>query len=136
MPSQNIAVIEGHAGRDAEVRQSQRGTPVLNLSVATSEYAGKDKERRPEWHNIVAFGQLAENASAIRKGYIVRLFGRLQTRSWEKDGVKRYSTEIVADSMTWEPPRGEGGAQQQARPQQRTAAPDPFSDEGDSDIPY
>ena len=98
------------------------GGAVTNLSIATSE-SWKDKQtgqpqERTEWHRVVFFNRLAEIASEyVRKGSKVYVEGSLRTRSWEQDGVKRYSTEIVASEMQMLDSR-EGGQQQQQAPQQ------------------
>jgi single-strand DNA-binding protein len=100
----NKAILVGHLGRDPEVRYTQDGKAVANFSIATSE-TWKDKnsgekQERTEWHRIVAFGRLGEICGEyLSKGRQVYIEGRLQTRSWEKDGVTRYSTEIVAAEM-------------------------------------
>lgn len=96
----NRVQLEGFTGADAELKYLPSGQPVANLSVATSERykdgKGNDQEKT-EWHRIVVFGKAAERASKIRKGQLVTLEGKLQTRSWEgKDGKKQYSTEVVA----------------------------------------
>lgn len=143
MPNLNVAIIEGHASRDVEIRHTQSGRPVANIGVATNNYNGKNKESTPEWHNVTAWGQLAENASSIKKGWIVRVHGRIQTRSWEKDGQKHYKTEIIADALNAEPPRGDGQQQQVAQAPQRQAqrkpASPPFPAEDEymeDDIPF
>lgn len=140
MPNLNLAVIEGHASRDAEVKYSQGGMPIATIGVATNNYNGKGKESTPEWHNVVAFRQLAENAAHIKKGWIVRVHGRIQTRSWDKDGVKHYRTEIVADALSAEPPRGQSDHAAQARQAKPSGRPprgdDPFGDDGDGDVPF
>lgn len=95
MLSVNVVVIQGHLGRDPELRRTAQGVPVLTLSVATSE--GKRGENETtEWHRVVAWGSLAETLGRARKGDAVHLSGRLQTRSYEKDGQKRHITEIKA----------------------------------------
>ncbi|MDY6905246.1 MAG: single-stranded DNA-binding protein [Thermodesulfobacteriota bacterium] len=104
MSGLNKAMIIGRLGRDPEVRYTQDGRAVTNFSVATSEeWKDKttgEKNERTEWHRIVAFGRLGEICGEyLAKGKLVYVEGRLQTRSWEKDGVTRYTTEIVASGM-------------------------------------
>uniref|UniRef100_UPI0035937DBD single-stranded DNA-binding protein n=1 Tax=Desulfococcus sp. TaxID=2025834 RepID=UPI0035937DBD len=105
MAGVNKAIIIGRLGQDPEIRYFQDGTAVANFSVATSE-EWKDKEtgekrERTEWHRIVAFKRLAEICGQyLAKGRQVCIEGRIQTREWEdRDGNKRYTTEIVANTM-------------------------------------
>lgn len=97
----NEAVILGHLGRDPELRNTQDGTPVANLSVATSE-TWKDrntgeKRERTEWHRVTIWGPLAEVADKyLSKGSKAYFRGRIETRKWQdQSGQDRYSTEIV-----------------------------------------
>ena len=100
----NKAIIIGNLGRDPEISHSQNGTKVAKLNLATSE-RWKDKnsgelQKLTEWHRITAFGRLAEICEKyLLKGKKVCIEGRIQTRCWEKDGIKRYSTEIIASKM-------------------------------------
>ncbi|MBF4991005.1 single-stranded DNA-binding protein [Methylophilus sp. QUAN] len=103
MASVNKVILMGSLGRDPEVRYMPNGEAVANMSIATTEN-WKDKsgtrQEKTEWHNIVLYRRLAEIAGEyLKKGRPVYIEGRLQTRKWEKDGVTRYSTEIVADQM-------------------------------------
>jgi single-strand DNA-binding protein len=104
MASVNKVILLGYLGRDPETRYTNGGDAVTTLSVATSE-AWKDKagerQERTEWHRVVAFGRTAEVAGEyLKKGRPVYLEGKLQTRKYtDKDGVERYSTEIVVDRM-------------------------------------
>ena len=104
MAGVNKVIIVGNVGRDPEIRHIPSGRAVATFSVATSERfndkSGQPQERT-EWHRIVAWGRLAENCGEnLRKGMEVYVDGRLQTRSWEdKDGHKRYMTEVVASSI-------------------------------------
>jgi len=104
MASVNKAIIIGNLGADPEIRYTPAGTAVANFSVATKEqWTNKDgeKEERTEWHRIVAWARLGEICGEyLKKGSPVYIEGRLQTRSWEdKEGVKRYTTEIIAQTM-------------------------------------
>jgi single-strand DNA-binding protein len=100
----NMAQIIGHLGRDPDVRYTAEGTAVANLAVATNEtWKDKDgeKQERTEWHRVVLFGKVAEIAAQfLKKGSLVYLQGRLQTRKWQgEDGQDRYTTEVVAERM-------------------------------------
>lgn len=103
MASVNKVILVGNLGRDPEVRYMPNGDAVANFSIATTEnWKDKDgnKQEKTEWHNIVLYRRLAEIAGEyLKKGRPVYIEGRLQTRKWEKDGVTRYSTEIIADQM-------------------------------------
>lgn len=102
--SVNKAILVGNVGNDPEVRYLEGGTSVARFSLATTEnYKNKSGERvsQTEWHNIVAWRQLAElTEKFITKGRQLYIEGRITNRSWEdKDGNKRYTTEIVANSI-------------------------------------
>lgn len=151
----NKVILIGNCGGDPETRYMPNGNAVTNITLATTD-AWKDKQtgqlqERTEWHRVVLFGKVAEVAGEyLRKGAQVYIEGRLQTREWEKDGIKRYTTEIVVDmggTMQLLGGRGDGGdrqqprqqqsapRQQQQRPaqnQQGTNGPDDF----DSDFPF
>lgn len=146
----NKVILIGTCGQDPETRYLPNGNAVTNLSLATNE-SWKDKQtgqqqERTEWHRVVLFGKVAEIAGEyLRKGSQVYIEGKLQTREWEKDGIKRYSTEIVVDmggQMQLLGGKPEGGQQRQAqqpRPQQSQQAaqqPAPDHDSFDDDIPF
>lgn len=100
----NKAIIIGTLGKDPELRYTTGGTPVWTFSVATNErYNDKDGQRQDkvEWHNIVVWSKLAELCNQyLKKGKSVYVEGRITTRSWDdKDGNKRYKTEIVANQI-------------------------------------
>lgn len=102
MGSLNKVLLMGNLGADPEVRYNDGGA-VANFRIATSERWTKDgeKQERTEWHRIVAWRKTAEFCGEyLKKGRSVLVEGRLQTRKWEKDGVDRYTTEIVADRVT------------------------------------
>lgn len=108
----NLAQVIGRCGKDPEVRFSGNGNAVCNLSVATTE-KWKDRDGNPqertEWHRISCFGKTAENVGKyVSKGSLLYVSGRLQTRSYEKDGSTRYSTDIVADNIRFLSPKSEG----------------------------
>jgi single-strand DNA-binding protein len=102
--SVNKVILVGHVGKDPEVRYLESNTPFCRMSLATSEvYKNKAGERvtTTEWHNVVLWRGLAEVAEKyVKKGSQVYIEGRLRTRSWDdKDKIKRYTTEIVADVL-------------------------------------
>lgn len=104
MASVNKVILIGNLGADPAVRYTQNGTAVANFNIATQEqWKNKDgeKEKKTEWHKIVAWGRLGEICGEyLSKGSPVYIEGRLQTREWEnRDGEKRYMTEIIATSM-------------------------------------
>lgn len=105
MAGVNKVILVGRLGRDPEVRYTPSGVTVATFSIATSdEWKDKDtgqKQERTEWHRIVAWGKLGEICGEyLSKGKQVYIEGRIQTRSWDdRDGNKRYTTEIVAREM-------------------------------------
>ncbi|HEY8330515.1 MAG TPA: single-stranded DNA-binding protein [Pseudomonas sp.] len=160
----NKVILVGNVGGDPETRYLPNGNAVTNITLATSD-SWKDKQtgqlqERTEWHRVVFFGKVAEIAGEyLRKGSQVYVEGRLQTREWEKDGVKRYTTEIVVDmggqmqllggrggnagDEAPRAPRAPREAQQQAPRQSRPAPqqpaaqqPAPDYDSFDDDIPF
>ena len=147
----NKVILVGNLGNDPEVRYMPNGNAVANVSLATSD-SWKDKntgeqQERTEWHRVVFFNRLAEIVEQyVKKGSKLYVEGRLQTRSWEQDGVKRYTTEIVANEMQMLDSRGgmgqEFGGQQPAasapQPNQQQAAPAAPQnfDNFDDDIPF
>ena len=147
----NKVILVGNLGNDPEVRYMPNGNAVANVSLATSE-TWKDKntgdqQEKTEWHRVVFFNRLAEIVEQyVKKGTKLHIEGRLQTRSWEQDGVKRYTTEIVANEMQMLDSRGgasqDFGGQQASAPapqpnqqQAAPAAPQNF-DNFDDDIPF
>ena len=101
MGSVNKVILIGNLGKDPEVRHTQSGSTVATFSIATNEsWNNKEgqREERTEWHRVVVFGKLADICGQyLKKGKQVYIEGRLQTRSWDdRDGNKRYTTEIVA----------------------------------------
>ena len=110
----NRAILVGRLGRDPEMRYTSSGTPVVNFSLATDEMwtdQNKERQKRTEWHNIVAWSRLAETCSQyLTKGQLIFIEGRIQTREWDdRDGNKRRTTEIVASDMRMLGRRGEPG---------------------------
>lgn len=105
MSGVNKVILVGNLGKDPEVRYLENGTAVANFPIATSEsYKDKNGNRvdQTEWHNIVLWRGLAEVAEKyLKKGNQIFIEGKIRTRSWDdKEGNKRYTTEIVGDQMT------------------------------------
>lgn len=130
----NKAMIIGNLGSDPEVRFTPSGQAVANFSVATNE-SWNDKQgqrqERTEWHRIVVWGKLAELCGQwLHKGRTVYVEGRIQTREWEKDGQKHWTTEIVANNIQF---LG-GGKQQGAKGAE--PAETPPADQPADDIPF
>jgi single-strand DNA-binding protein len=102
--SLNKAILIGRLGKDPEMRFTPSGRAVTNFTMATSDYwmdQNNERQEKTEWHRIVVWGKLAETcAKILSKGKLVYIEGRLQTRAWDdRDGNKRYTTEIVANAM-------------------------------------
>lgn len=99
----NKVLILGNVTRDPELRAMPNGGNVASLGIATNrtwkDKAGQ-KQQEAEFHNVVAFGKLADIIGQYaKKGALLLIEGRLKTQSWEKDGIKRYKTEIIAENM-------------------------------------
>jgi single-strand DNA-binding protein len=114
MSGVNKVILVGRLGKDPEVRNLENGAVVANFTLATSEtYKDRttgEKKEITDWHNIVLWRGLAEIAQKyLHKGDMIYVEGKLRTRSWEKEGVTRYTTEIIGDNMTMLSTRG-GGA--------------------------
>ena len=115
MPSLNRVTLIGHLGNDPEMRFTAGGKPVTTFSMATSHRYQQDDQWQEEttWHNVVIWGALAERCNErLNKGQAAYVEGRLQNRSWEKDGVKHFRTDLVASQVLFlgnsrpEPPVG------------------------------
>jgi single-strand DNA-binding protein len=140
MASLNKVMLIGNLGKDPEVRYTASGQAVASFNLATSEkFKNKngEQEERTEWHRVTLWSRLAEIAGEyLSKGKTVYIEGRLQTREYEKDGIKRYTTEIVGEKMQMLSPKGErsGG---DSSPASRSGAGSyeepPFQDD---DIPF
>ena|SRR5690242_21246321 len=111
MASLNKVMLIGNLGKDPEVRYTASGQAVASFNLATSEkFKNKNGEweERTEWHRVTLWARLAEIAGEyLSKGKTVYIEGRLQTREYEKDGIKRYTTEIVGEKMQMLSPKGE-----------------------------
>lgn len=103
MSSVNKVILVGRLGQEPDMRSTTNGQQVCSLSIATSETWIKDgnKQEKTEWHRVILWGSLAENARKyLKKGRLVYIEGKLQTRFWEdQQGQKRYTTEIIGQSM-------------------------------------
>ncbi len=145
MSSLNKAMIIGRLGQDPEVRYTQSNTAVATLNVATNERF-KDRngelQERTEWHRVVAWGRTAEICQEyLKKGSQVYIEGPIQTREWEdKEGQKRYTTEIKALTLTMLDSRaGSGGGMQQDSGNSKAGSTvdiDDSFDDMDDDLPF
>lgn len=102
MSSLNKVILVGNLGKDPEIRSTPSGTSVTNFSIATTDYRMVDGEKQEstDWHNCVAWGKTADNCGKfLKKGSSVLVEGKLQTRSYDKDGQKKYITEVVAQRV-------------------------------------
>ena len=110
----NKVLLYGNLTRDPELRALPSGMNVVNFSIATNRtFKDRDgkKQEQTDFHNIVVFGRQADTVNQyMKKGSAVFVEGRLQTRSWEKEGQKMYRTEVVADRVQFGPRTGGGGA--------------------------
>ena len=138
MSNLNKALLIGRLTKDPEMRYTPSGTAVTNFSIATNRWSkGPDGERKeiPEYHNIVAYNAGTRNLAEIvaqytRKGALVYVEGRIQTRSWEgQDGQKRRVTEIIANDVQFLEPRGSGGGAGTGASAPRPAGPTGPSDD-------
>jgi single-strand DNA-binding protein len=114
MSGVNKVILVGNLGADPQIRYTPQGTAVVNFSLATTErFTNKngEKESRTEWHRIVAWGRLAEICNEyLKKGKQIYVEGRIQTRQWDdKDGNKKFTTEIIANNMVMLGRAGDAG---------------------------
>lgn len=135
MSGVNKVILVGSIGRDPEVKKTSGGKTVASLSLATNESwkDGKgERQERTEWHRVVLFEKLAEIAERyVSKGSQVYIEGKLQTRKWsDKDGVERYTTEIVGSSLQLLGPKPEG------KQEERKGNSRPQHDLPDDEIPW
>lgn len=115
MAGVNKVILVGRLGKDPEVRNLENGASVANFTMATSEtYKDRvtgEKKEITDWHNIVLWRGLAEIAQKyLHKGDMVYIEGKMRTRSWEKEGVTRYTTEVIGDNMTMLSTQRSGGS--------------------------
>lgn len=140
--SVNKVILVGNVGKDPEVKYLDNGVAVCNFSLATSEtYNNKNGEKvtQTEWHNIVLWRKLAEIAETyVKKGMQIYVEGQIRTRSWEdKDGVKRYTTEILGTTMQMLGRKADNASESQASTAatQPAASESPATEETD-DLPF
>ena len=134
--SLNKAQLIGNLGKDPELKYTSAGVAVATFSIATSD-SWKDQEgniqERTEWHNIVAWRKLAEICGEwLKKGKRVYIEGKIQTRSYEKDGVKKYMTEIVADQLIML----DGGGQRSTNGSEAEAPASDAAPAKEDDLPF
>jgi single-strand DNA-binding protein len=147
MSGVNKVILVGRLGKDPEVRNLENGASVANFTLATSEsYKDRttgEKKEVTEWHNIVLWKSLAEiSQKYLHKGDMVYIEGKLRTRSWEKEGVTRYTTEVVADNLTMLSTKGTGGSSAASNSPSVASASDNFkagataADTSTDDLPF
>ncbi|HLN75267.1 MAG TPA: single-stranded DNA-binding protein [Prolixibacteraceae bacterium] len=142
--SVNKVILVGNVGKDPETRHLDKGVTVTRFSLATTEtYTSKTGEKvsNTEWHNIVAWRGLAETIEKyVKKGSQLYIEGRLRTTSYEKEGVKHYTTEILADNMQMLGGKREGQAEtpaQNGRADQLQSVSEPdFNQPEEDDLPF
>ncbi|HET8581583.1 MAG TPA: single-stranded DNA-binding protein [Candidatus Paceibacterota bacterium] len=139
----NKVMLYGNLTRDPELRTLPSGAPVTNFSIATNRtFKDRDgnRQEQTEFHNIVVFGRQAETVSQyLKKGSAAYVEGRLQTRSWDKDGQKQYRTEVIADTVQFGPRGGNGSGgeyQGASAPAAAPAGEESFSEGNGSPIDY
>ncbi|MCE9541016.1 single-stranded DNA-binding protein [Candidatus Kaiserbacteria bacterium] len=142
----NKAILFGNLTRDPELRALPSGMNVCNFSIATNRvYKDKDgkKQEQTDFHNVVVFGRQADTVNQyLKKGSSAYIEGRMQTRSWEQNGEKKYRTEVVADSVQFGPRgSGTGGGRKQEDDSQDAPAAGagidyPKDDINPDDIPF
>ena len=135
----NKAMLFGNLTRDPELRALPSGMNVVNFSLATNRvYKDRDgkKQEQTDFHNVVVFGRQADIVNQyLKKGSSVFVEGRMQTRSWEKDGEKKYRTEVVADRVQFGP-KGSGGRSSAGQGSDEQTPPDDMSGGGGAGIEY
>lgn len=147
MAGVNLVIILGNLGNDPEMRYMPNGEPVANISIATSETWNDkntgEKREKTEWHRVVAYRRTAEIIGQYtRKGSKLYVEGKLQTRKWsDQNGVDRYTTEIIADSVQLLDSRrddqdGQQGYQQQGYQQQQRQQHNPPPQQDFDDVPF
>jgi single-strand DNA-binding protein len=142
--SRNLVILIGNLGADPETRYTSNGKAVTNFRIATTErYNDRDgnTQERTEWHRIVVWGKQAEACNTfLRKGSQVYVEGKIQTREYDKDGSKRYITEVTADSVVFLGGKGDAQAPAQGgRRQEQAPAPQRAAsqvDEDEEDVPF
>lgn len=139
MGSVNKVILVGNLGADPELKHTPNSRPLCNLRIATTEVRkakGGERSETTEWHRVTVWGDQAESCQRyLAKGRSVYIEGRLQTRSYEKEGQKHYSTEVVADRVVFLGGREAPDTNEVAQP--RSTAPGPRAQPpSDDDIPF
>lgn len=141
MASVNKVILIGNLGKDPETKYMQNGDAVTNITLATTENwkdKNGEKQEKTEWHRVTFYRKLAEIVSEyVKKGHPLYVEGRMQTRKWtDKQGIERYTTEIIASEMKMLGSKSSGEhKEQKASPQQNTQSNGGF-DDMDDDIPF
>lgn len=146
MSGVNKVILVGRVGKEPEVRNLENGAVVANFSMATSEtYKDKttgEKKEITDWHNIVLWRGLAEiTQKYVHKGDMLYIEGKMRTRSWEKDGITRYTTEVIGDNMTMLSTKGGSGGSgnseySQERPMAEQGSSTPPMHSSTDDLPF
>lgn len=133
MPSRNTVLLMGHLGQDAETKYTPNGNACTTFSLATTR-SYKDKagewQEQTDWHRVVAWNLHEKVAAQLEKGHLVDVEGRLQTRSFEKDGATHYRTEVIAQRVNYLRPPFRSGPRDadvpaDARPPRASEDPQP-----------
>ncbi|MFM7193656.1 MAG: single-stranded DNA-binding protein [Bacteroidota bacterium] len=139
----NKVMLVGRLGKDPELRTMENGTTMINFSLASTEYYRdrdtKERKEITEWHHVVFWRALADSASKVlHKGTLVYVEGKLRTRSWVKDGITRYATEVIGESFTLLGSRREfgQGAVPQAEEQHPVSEQPPLTGSAENDLPF
>ncbi len=138
----NRVQLIGHVGQDPEMKYTQAGAAVVTMTLATNE-SYKDQNgqlvERTEWHRLVAYRRTAEVfGEYVKKGSKLYIEGKLQTRSWDdKEGNKRYTTEIIVDNFMFLDSKGQGGGGQRMQEDRPSAMPaEPTGGDPGADLPF
>ncbi|TXH55601.1 MAG: single-stranded DNA-binding protein [Desulfurellales bacterium] len=133
----NKCMLFGNLTRDPELRSTPSGMNVCNFSLATNRtYKDRDgkKQEQTDFHNVVVFGRAADSvAQYLKKGSSVYVEGRMQTRSWEQDGEKKYRTEVIADTVQFGPRKTVGHGEEDQTPD---TSSDGIDDIDPSELPF
>lgn len=141
MAGVNKVILVGRMGKDPEFRTLENGASVANFTMATSEtYKDRvtgEKKEITDWHNIVLWRGLAEIANKyLGKGDMVYIEGKMRTRSWEKDGITRYTTEVIGDNLTMLSTKKGASANSAASETDAANAEASSASNGSDDLPF
>ena len=133
----NKVILIGRISSDIDVRQTQSGTSTATFSVAVDRNMGAGKEKATDFIRCVAWGKTSEFlAQYFSKGKQIALEGNIKTGSYEKDGVKHYTTDVWVDKVEFVGSKGDGGQQTQTTPAKAEASATPVETPSDGDIPF